>query len=73
MLIRRVLTYLKIELKLSHDAKLDDIVVKLDRMASDSRANQDRIIDRLTALEVNQSDNNRAATAILAHLGTHTS
>lgn len=64
---------MKIELKLSHDAKLDDIVVKLDRMASDSRANQDRIIDRLTVLEENQSYNNCAATAILAHLGTHTS
>lgn len=53
------------ELKLTHDAKLDTIEAKQDTFATDARANQDRTCEILARLSAGQESHSRALEAIL--------
>lgn len=56
------------ELKLTHNAKLDAIEAKQDMIASEARANQDRTCDILARLSASQESHSRDLEAILERL-----
>lgn len=56
------------ELKLTHNAKLDAIEAKQNMLASEVRANQDRTLDILARVSAGQENNNRALQELVERL-----